>query len=149
MEKNFHRGPILTQIRSLLLPQPMKELRVKNTYTEPKEVRAAQGVKITAKDLEKAIAGLNLLVAFHPDEVEICKEEVAHELKSALGRIKLQDRGVYVQASTLGSLEALLEFLKTSEIPVRLKKNNFRNNKTSLKKKHIYCSMLTFASVLL
>lgn len=115
-------GPIVTQIRSLLLPQPMKELRVKNTYTEPKEVRAAQGVKITAKDLEKAIAGLNLLVAYHPDEVEICKEEVAHELKSALGRIKLQDRGVYVQASTLGSLEALLEFLKTSEIPVR--KNN-------------------------
>ena len=96
----------------------MKELRVKNTYTEPKEVRAAQGVKITAKDLEKAIAGLNLLVAYNPDEVEICKEEVAHELKSALGRIKLQDRGVYVQASTLGSLEALLEFLKTSEIPV-------------------------------
>ena len=96
----------------------MKELRVKNTYTEPKEVRAAQGVKITAKDLEKAIAGLNLLVAYQADEVEICKEEVAHELKSALGRIKLQDRGVYVQASTLGSLEALLEFLKTSEIPV-------------------------------
>ena len=111
-------GPIVTQIRSLLLPQPMKELRVKNTYTEPKEVRAAQGVKITAKDLEKAIAGLNLQVAYHPDEVDICKEEVAHELKSALGRIKLQDRGVYVQASTLGSLEALLEFLKTSDIPV-------------------------------
>ena len=75
------------------------------------------GVKITAKDLEKAIAGLNLLVAYHPDEVDICKEEVSRELKSALSRIKLQDRGVYVQASTLGSLEALLEFLKTSEIP--------------------------------
>jgi len=110
-------GPIETTIRSLLMPQPMKELRVKNSYTEPKEVRAAQGVKITAKELEKAIAGLNLLVAYHPDEVDICKEEVAHELKSALGRIKLKDRGVYVQASTLGSLEALLEFLKTSEIP--------------------------------
>lgn len=108
----------MTQIRSLLLPQPMKELRVKNTYTEPKQVRAAQGVKITAKDLEKAIAGLNLLVAYHPDEVDICKDDVSRELKSALGRIKLQDRGVYVQASTLGSLEALLEFLKTSEIPV-------------------------------
>ena len=39
-------GPIVTQIRSLLLPQPMKELRVKNTYTEPKEVRAAQGILV-------------------------------------------------------------------------------------------------------
>lgn len=112
-------GPIVTQIRSLLMPQPMKELRVKNTYTEPKEVRAAQGVKIAAKELEKAIAGLNLQVAHHPDEVDICREEVSRDLRSALGRIKLADKGVYVQASTLGSLEALLEFLKTSEIPVR------------------------------
>ena len=61
---------------------------------------------------------MNMLVAHHPDEIDICKEEVNSELRSALGRIKLQERGVYVQASTLGSLEALLEFLKTSEIPV-------------------------------
>lgn len=40
------------------------------------------------------------------------------ELKSALKRIKCVEQGVYVQASTLGSLEALLEFLKTSKIPV-------------------------------
>lgn len=66
-------GPIVTQIRSLLMPQPMKELRVKNAYVEHKEVLAAQGVKIAAKDLEKAIAGINLLIAHKPDEVEICK----------------------------------------------------------------------------
>ncbi|XP_039280298.1 eukaryotic translation initiation factor 5B [Nilaparvata lugens] len=110
-------GPIVTQIRSLLMPQPMKELRVKNAYQEYKEIQAAQGVKIAAKDLEKAIAGLNLLVAQKPDEVEVMKEEVAKELKSALSCIKLAERGVYVQASTLGSLEALLEFLRTSKIP--------------------------------
>ncbi|KAK3924906.1 Eukaryotic translation initiation factor 5B [Frankliniella fusca] len=110
-------GPIVTQIRSLLMPQPMKELRVKNAYVEYKEIKAAQGVKIAAKELEKAIAGLNLQVAQHPDEVEILKEEVAKDLKSALSHVKLAERGVYVQASTLGSLEALLEFLKSSKIP--------------------------------
>lgn len=110
-------GPIVTQIRSLLMPQPMKELRVKNAYVEYKEIKAAQGVKIAAKDLEKSIAGINLLIAHKPDEVEICREEVARELKSALSHIKLASAGVYVQASTLGSLEALLEFLRTSKIP--------------------------------
>lgn len=91
---------------------------LQNTYIEFKEVKAAQGVKIAAKELEKAIAGLNLFIAHKPDETEILKEEVARELKSALSNIKLQERGVYVQASTLGSLEALLEFLRTSKIPV-------------------------------
>lgn len=43
---------------------------------------------------------------------------MAKELKSALSHIKLSAEGVYVQASTLGSLEALLEFLKVSKIPV-------------------------------
>jgi translation initiation factor 5B len=57
-------------------------------------------------------------VAQKPDEVEILREEVGRELKKALSSIKLQERGVYVQASTLGSLEALLEFLRTSSIPV-------------------------------
>lgn len=66
-------GPIVTQIKALLMPQPMKELRVKNAYIEHKEVVAAQGVKIAAKELEKAIAGLNLQIAHKPDEVEIFK----------------------------------------------------------------------------
>lgn len=45
-------------------------------------------------------------------------DEVNKELRSALSHIKLSGEGVYVQASTLGSLEALLEFLRTSKIPV-------------------------------
>ena len=41
-------------------------------------------------------------------------------MKGALSAIHLSDRGVYVQSSTLGSLEALLTFLKQSKIPVRI-----------------------------
>lgn len=110
-------GPIVTQIRGLLLPPPMKELRVKNQYEKYKEVLAAQGVKILGKDLEKTLAGLPLLVAHKDDEIPVLKDELIHELKQTLNAIKLEEKGVYVQASTLGSMEALLEFLKTSEVP--------------------------------
>ncbi|XP_076067852.1 eukaryotic translation initiation factor 5B [Oratosquilla oratoria] len=110
-------GPIQTQIRSLLLPKPLKEIRVKGQYDEFKEVKAAQGVKIAARDLEKAIAGLNLLVAYHDDEAELLKEDVDREFSKAMRSMKVKERGVYVQASTLGALEALLEFFKSKDIP--------------------------------
>jgi len=110
-------GPTVTQIRSLLTPAKMQDLRVKNNYLEHKEIHGAQGVKIAAKELKKTVAGLNLLVANHNDEIEICKEEMEKRLESALRSFKLKDRGVFVQASTLGSLEALLAFLKDSKIP--------------------------------
>lgn len=110
-------GPIVTQIRGLLLPPPLKELRVKNTYEKQKEVWAAQGVKVLAKDLEKSLAGLPLLIAHKDDEIAVLKDELEHELKQTLSCIKLEEKGVYVQASTLGSLEALLEFLRQSNVP--------------------------------
>uniref|UniRef100_A0A3B4Y1R7 Eukaryotic translation initiation factor 5B n=1 Tax=Seriola lalandi dorsalis TaxID=1841481 RepID=A0A3B4Y1R7_SERLL len=110
-------GPIVTQIRGLLLPPPLKELRVKNQYEKHKEVSTAQGVKILGKDLEKTLAGLPLLVANRDDEIPVLRDELVRELKQTLNSIKLEEKGVYVQASTLGSLEALLEFLRTSKVP--------------------------------
>ncbi|XP_060922745.1 eukaryotic translation initiation factor 5B [Limanda limanda] len=110
-------GPIITQIRGLLLPPPLKELRVKNQYEKHKEVSTSQGVKILGKDLEKTLAGLSLLVALKDDEIPVLRDELVIELKQTLSSIKLEDKGVYVQASTLGSLEALLEYLRTSKVP--------------------------------
>ncbi|GAA6090279.1 eukaryotic translation initiation factor 5B [Tachysurus ichikawai] len=110
-------GPIITQIRGLLLPPPLKELRVKNQYEKHKEVNTSQGVKILGKDLEKTLAGLPLLVAHKDDEIPVLRDDLVRELKQTLNAIKLEEKGVYVQASTLGSLEALLEFLRTSKVP--------------------------------
>ncbi|KAJ6612153.1 hypothetical protein B0H10DRAFT_2223421 [Mycena sp. CBHHK59/15] len=111
-------GPIVTQVRALLTPQPLRELRVKANYVHHKEVKAALGVKITAPDLEKAIAGSRLLVCGPDDDEDNLREEVMSDLTSLLNNIDKSGRGVCVQASTLGSLEALLDFLKSSKIPV-------------------------------
>lgn len=89
-----------------------------SAYVHHKEVKAALGVKVTAPDLEKAIAGSRLLVVGPDDDEEDLKEEVMSDLTSLLNNIDKSGRGVCVQASTLGSLEALLDFLKTSKIPV-------------------------------
>jgi translation initiation factor 5B len=64
------------------------------------------------------VAGLPLAVAYHKDEIPILMEEAAARLKSSLNAIKLANSGIAVQASTLGSLEAMLDFLKGEKIPV-------------------------------
>ena len=66
-------GPIVTKVRALLTPQPMKELRVKGQYLHHKMIKAAQGVKIAADDLDKAVAGSSLLVASPNDDIEAMK----------------------------------------------------------------------------
>jgi translation initiation factor 5B len=111
-------GPIVTQVRALLTPQPMKEMRIKGAYVHHKMVKAALGVKISAPDLEKAIAGSRLLVCGPDDDEEDLKEEVMSDLSNLMDSVEKSGKGVQVQASTLGSLEALLEFLRVSKIPV-------------------------------
>ena len=69
------------------------------------------------------MAGLPLFVVREEDEIEYFQIEIGNMLKAAINSIQLKDKGVYVQASTLGSLEAFLELLKTSHIPVKFPSN--------------------------
>lgn len=68
--------------------------------------------------MDKAIAGSRLMVVGPNDNEEEMKEEVMEDLHGLLNFIDTSGIGVSVQASTLGSLEALLEFLKQNKIPV-------------------------------
>lgn len=111
-------GIIKTNIRALLTPERLKELRLKSAYVHNKEVKAALGVKIVAPGLEKAIAGSRLLVASDDDDEEDIEDELMNDLENLFSRVEKTGRGVSVQASTLGSLEALLDFLKSCKIPV-------------------------------
>ncbi len=111
-------GAIKTNIRALLTPAPLRELRLKSAYVHNKEVKAALGVKISAPGLEGAIAGSRLMVVGPDDDEEDIEDEVESDLANLLSRVEKSGRGVSVQASTLGSLEALLDFLKDCKIPV-------------------------------
>lgn len=111
-------GPIATNIRALLTPPPARELRIKSEYVHHKEVKAALGVKIAANDLEKAVAGSRLLVVKEGDDEDEMMDDVMEDLTGLLDSVDPTGRGVTVQASTLGSLEALLDFLKDMKIPV-------------------------------
>ncbi|KAI1083619.1 hypothetical protein F5B20DRAFT_413348 [Whalleya microplaca] len=143
-------GAITTNIRALLTPAVMKELRVKSQYVHNKEVKAAMGVKISAPGLEGAIAGSRLLVVGPDDDEEDLEEEVEADLNKLFSRVAKSGRGVSVQASTLGSLEALLDFLKDCKIPVAnvgigpVFKRDVMQCATMLEKAPDYAVMLCF-----
>lgn len=146
------QGPIVTTIRALLTPHPMKELRVKGTYLHHKEIKAAQGIKITGQGLEHAIAGTGLYVVGPDDDLEEVKEATMEDMKSVMNRIDKSGEGVYVQASTLGSLEALLEFLKTPDVSIPVSgigigpvhKKDVMKASVMLEKKKEYATILAF-----
>jgi len=143
-------GAITTNIRALLTPAPLKELRLKSQYVHNKEVKAALGVKISAPGLEGAIAGSRLMVVGPDDDESDIEEEVLSDLGALFKRVEKSGRGVTVQASTLGSLEALLDFLKVSKIPVAnvgigpVFKRDVMNCGTMLEKNKEYAVMLCF-----
>lgn len=143
-------GAIVTNVRALLTPAVMKELRVKSAYVHNKEVKAAMGVKISAPGLEGAIAGSRLLVVGPDDDEDDLIDEVESDLNKLFSRVAKSGRGVSVQASTLGSLEALLDFLKDCKIPVAnvgigpVFKRDVMQCGTMLEKSPDYAVMLCF-----
>lgn len=143
-------GAITTNIRALLTPAPLKELRLKSAYVHNKEVKAALGVKISAPGLEGAIAGSRLMVVGPDDDESDIEEEIESDLGALFSRVEKSGRGVTVQASTLGSLEALLDFLKVSKIPVAnvgigpVYKRDVMNCGTMLEKNKEFAVMLCF-----
>ncbi len=109
-------GIIITVIKSLLIPAPLRELRVKSQYTHVKNVRAAIGVKIAALNLDNVIAGSKIYV-IRNNEAEVI-EMLNNDLADVTKTTAKEGNGLTVATSTLGSMEALLSYLQTLNIPV-------------------------------
>jgi len=105
-------GPVVTTIRALLTPPPNREMRVKSEYVHHQSLTGAIGIKIVAPDISRAVAGTTVLVQHPDDDIEDIKDEVQSDLTQVFKALSTENRGVMVHASTLGALEALLQFLR-------------------------------------
>jgi len=116
---NGKSGPIISVVRSLLMPAPLSDMRAKGVkFVNVDEVHAAAGVRIAAAGLEEALAGSSLIAARDEKEAKELADTLKGEVKELIFR---RDQvGVIVKADTLGTLEAMLEALKKYEVPVRL-----------------------------
>jgi len=107
--------PIVTEVRALLRPQPLAEIRTEKQFEKVDAVGAAAGVKIAAPDLDRAMAGAPVRVVR-----DRAVDAVVDEVKAELAEIEVDtaDNGVVVKADTLGSLEAMANALQEAEVPI-------------------------------
>ena len=110
-------GPISTNVRAILEPKDLDEIRdPRNKFRNVERAIAAIGVKLAAPNLEDAIAGSPIYVVEEDN-----KQEALKIIEGELARILVEtdEAGVIVRADTLGSLEALVNYLRDSNIQIR------------------------------
>ncbi|MCC7572749.1 MAG: translation initiation factor IF-2 [Candidatus Methanofastidiosum sp.] len=108
-------GVYATSVRALLKPKPLDEIRdPRKKFDSVESQYAAAGIKISAPDLEKALAGSPLYVAKNIDKT---KKEISKEIKSI--KIENNSSGVVIKTDTLGSLEAIVMELRELGINIR------------------------------
>jgi translation initiation factor 5B len=105
---------VVTKVRSLLKPRPMKEILVEDRFERVKSVAAASGIKVTAPNLEGVIAGSPFFVIRgNRDEVEARIRKEMTEI-----HVNLAEEGIVIKADTIGALEALCKELESKGIGV-------------------------------
>jgi len=110
-------GVIVTKPKALLLPKPLDEMRDPRDKFQPvTQVDAAAGLKIASPDLEGVLPGSTLYVATNDEEIEKYTKLIESEMESVF--IDTQTDGIIVKCDTIGSLEAILEMLRRSQVPV-------------------------------
>ena len=108
-------GAIVTEVRALLQPRPLAEIRTEKRFERVDSVAAAAGAKVAAPELDDAMAGAPFRVVRDRDEGEVVTEVQAELADLA---VETAEDGVVVKADTLGSLEAVANALQEAEVPI-------------------------------
>ncbi len=110
---------IVTRIRALLLPKPLDEIRdPREKFNPVNQISAAAGVKIVGPNLDEVMAGAPLRGVSDESELPSVIEEIQSEISKI--KIDVDKSGVILKADTLGSLEAIVDFFKEEDIPIRI-----------------------------
>ncbi len=108
---------IVTKPKALLLPKPLDEMRDPRDKFKPvSQVDAAAGLKIASPDLEGVLPGSTLYVASNDADIEKFTKLIKSEMKSMF--VNTETNGVILKCDTIGSLEAIMEMLRRSQVPV-------------------------------
>jgi len=110
-------GVIVTKPKALLLPKPLDEMRDPRDKFKPvAQVDAAAGLKIASPELEGVLPGSTLYVASNEQEIQKFTKLIESEMESVF--IDTETNGVIIKCDTIGSLEAVIEMLRRSQVPV-------------------------------
>ena len=106
--------PFITNVRALLKPKPLDEIRdPSDRFNNVKVAAAACGLKIVAPGLENAFAGAPIKV------VRNLEEDIKKIRKEMSIDIETSEEGIILKADAIGSLEALAFMLKEKNIDIR------------------------------
>jgi translation initiation factor 5B len=125
-------GQIITQIKNILTVPDNKDSKHTSQYIHHDTIKGSCGVKIYAHKLEKAITGTQILLGtkdeLYQQNNQTSKIELENEEKNS--SIKLDLKGIAIYTSSYGSIEALIQFIRSDtelSIPTQISQSNIGN----------------------
>lgn len=109
------KTPLITRIKALLQPAPLKEMRVEKKFQQIGEASAATGVKIAAPGLQGVVAGSPIRATKSLEEAKKIFGQFEREREKI--EIVSEREGIIIKADTTGSLEAMEALFK--QFPVK------------------------------
>lgn len=142
--------PIVTRIKSLLLPPTNMESKVNTQYTKHKSLQGSICCKIVASNLDNSVGTGPVYLIKDTYDIEYYQNKIISDSKDFINSL-ISNGGVSVQSSTQGTLESLLIFLNEQcNIPVAntnigpISRKDVMKASTMLKYKQEYGVLISF-----
>ncbi len=108
---------IRTRVKILQKPAVLRDIRdVKTSFVSIPKIESAAAVRISAPNIEGAIAGMPF-ISLNGISFKDAEEELKRQINEVV--IDTDNKGIIIKADSLGSLEALIKMLKERGIQIK------------------------------